>query len=184
MKKLYLYNTLSRKKEEFQPLSKNRVGIYYCGPTVYWTQHIGNLRGSYCTDIVVRIFSYLGYEVDLVRNYTDVGHLSSDADEGEDKMEKGSIREGLTPKEISEKYIRIYEEDTKDLNITEPKYKPRATEYVGEMIQMISELLNAGYAYTTDLAIYFDISKAKNYNKLSRQKIEKNMVSFQLHTLK
>ena len=175
MKNIYLYNTLSRKKEEFHPIHKGKIGIYYCGPTVYWTQHIGNLRGSFCTDIVVRIFSYLGYNVDLVRNYTDVGHLSSDNDEGEDKMEKGSKREGLTPAEIAQKYIEIYENDTKDLNISEPRYKPRATEYINEMIKMTSELLDGTFAYRTDLAIYFDVSKAKNYNKLSRQVMEKNI---------
>ncbi len=175
MKKINLYNTLGRKKEEFRSLNKNKVGIYYCGPTVYWTQHIGNLRGSFCVDIVVRIFSYFGYEVDLVRNYTDVGHLSSDGDEGEDKMEKGAKRDGLSPTEIAQKYIEIYEEDTKDLNIGEPQHKPRATQYIDEMIKMISELLDGGFAYSTDLAIYFDVSKAENYNKLSGQKIEKNI---------
>ena len=175
MEKIYLYNTLSKKKEEFIPLKKGVVGIYYCGPTVYWTQHIGNLRGSFCTDIVRRTFSYFNYEVNLVRNYTDVGHLSSDSDEGEDKMEKGSKREGLSPLQIAQKYIKIYEEDTKELNILTPKYKPRATEYIDEMIKMTSELLEKGYAYSTDLAIYFDVSKTENYNKLSRQKIEKNI---------
>lgn len=174
MKKIYLYNTLSRKKEEFRPVKRNRVGIYYCGPTVYWTQHIGNLRGSFCADIVNRTFDYFGYNVELVRNYTDVGHLSSDNDEGEDKMEKGSKREGLNPSDIAQKYISIYEKDTKALNILEPKFKPKATEHIEEMIKMISELIEKGFAYTTDLAIYFDISKFENYNKLSRQKIEKN----------
>ncbi|MDA3840184.1 MAG: cysteine--tRNA ligase [Patescibacteria group bacterium] len=175
MKKIILYNTLSRKKEEFKPLKKGRVGIYHCGPTVYWTQHIGNLRGSFCTDAVVRIFSYLDYRVSLVRNYTDVGHLSSDNDEGDDKMEKSAKREGLKPAEIAQKYIDLYENDTRELNILEPKYKPKATQYIDEMIKMTAELLDKGYAYTTDLAIYFDISKAKDYNKLSRQNIEKNI---------
>lgn len=175
MENIYLYNTLSRKKEEFKPLSDSKVGIYYCGPTVYWTQHIGNLRGSFCADIVSKTFSYLGYDVSLVRNYTDVGHLSSDSDTGEDKMEKGTKREGLSPLEIAQKYIDIYERDTKLLNISQPKFKPRATEYIDEMIKMISELIEKGYAYSTDLAIYFDVGKAENYNKLSRQKIDKNI---------
>jgi len=175
MKKIFLYNTLSRKKEEFHPIHKDSVSIYYCGPTVYWTQHIGNLRGSFFADIVTRIFSYFAYNVSLVRNYTDVGHLSLDNDEGEDKMEKGAKREGLSPEEIARKYIKIYEEDTKDLNIGEPKYKPKATEHIDEMIKITSELLDKGYAYVTDLAIYFDISKVDDYNKLSHQKMEKNI---------
>ncbi len=175
MKNILLYNTLSREKESFKPIHKGLVGIYYCGPTVYWTQHIGNLRGSFCADIVVRVFSYCGYEVNFVRNYTDVGHLSSDSDTGEDKMEKGVKREKLSPLEIARKYIKTYEEDTHDLNILEPIHKPRATEHVKEMISMISTLVEKGYAYSTDLAIYFDVSKVNDYTKLSHQKIEDNI---------
>lgn len=175
MKNILLYNTLTRKKEQFKPINDKTVGIYYCGPTVYWTQHIGNLRGSFCADIVFRVFSYCGYDVKLVRNYTDVGHLSSDSDTGEDKMEKGVKREKLSPLEIAKKYIEIYEKDTRELNILEPSYKPRATDHVKEMIKMISILLEKGYAYSTELAIYFDVSKADDYTKLSHQKIEDNI---------
>lgn len=175
MSKLYLQNTLTRKKEEFKPIEKGKVRFYYCGPTVYWTQHIGNLRGAFCADTVVRVLKYLNYDVTFVRNYTDVGHLSSDEDQGEDKMEKGAKREGLSPDQIADKYIKVYEEDVRELNYLEPDYKTRATKYIPEMIEFIKILLEKGYAYSTDLAIYFDVTKAKDYTKLSGQKLEKNI---------
>jgi cysteinyl-tRNA synthetase len=166
---LQLYNTLTRKKEEFKPITPGKVLFYHCGPTVYWIQHIGNLRGMTMGDLLVRTLRYLGYEVTHVRNYTDVGHMTSDADTGEDKMEKGVKREGLTPKEIADKYIAQFENDTKALNLLEPTYKPRATEYIDQMIQMVKELLDKGFAYTTDLAVYFDVSKFPHYTQLNRQ---------------
>jgi cysteinyl-tRNA synthetase len=172
---MQFYNTLTRKIEEFKPLKKNKVGLYHCGPTVYWTQHIGNLRGMFCADLAVKTLRYLGYEVKHVRNYTDVGHLTSDGDVGEDKMEKGAKREGLDPKKIAEKYIKIFEKDTRELNIAEPNVKPRATKHINEMIEMVQVLLDKGYAYSTDLAVYFDVSKAKNYTKLSGQILEENI---------
>jgi cysteinyl-tRNA synthetase len=174
MKKILIYNTLKREKEEFKPINLGKLSFYYCGPTVYWTQHIGNLRGSLCADIVHRSFKYLNYDVSMVRNYTDVGHLSSDEDEGEDKMEKSAKKEDLKPEEIADKYIKAYEEDTKKLGILSPKFKPRATENIEEMIDLIQILLVKSYAYSTDLAIYFDISKFEDYTKLSGQKLEKN----------
>jgi len=172
---LKLYNTLTRKKEEFKPIKENEVGFYYCGPTVYWTQHIGNLRGSSCADLVHRILKYLGYQVKMVRNYTDVGHLTSDQDEGEDKVEKAAKQEKKTPEEIAEKYIKIYEQDTKDLNILEPTHRPRATECIEEIVEMTQTLLDKDYAYKTDLAIYFNVSKAENYTGLSGQKTEEQI---------
>ena len=176
---LKLYNTLVRRKEIFKPLKKGKVSLYYCGPTVYWTQHIGNLRGLFCADTVVRTLRYLGYEVKSVRNYTDVGHLTGDnlgdADAGEDKIEQAARKENLSPQEIANKYIAIYEQDAKDLNMLEPTAKPRATECVPEMIDMIQTLSDKGYAYPTDLAVYFDVSKAKNYTRLSGQKIEEQI---------
>lgn len=172
---LKLYNTLTRQKEVFKPIKKNQVSFYECGPTVYWTQHIGNMRGMFCADIVVRVLKYLGYQVKYVRNYTDVGHLTSDQDEGEDKMEKAARQEKLNPQEIAEKYIKIFEKDVADLNILEPNVKPRATQCIEEMIGMVQTLLDKGFAYTTDLAVYFDISKAKNYNQLSGQKLEEKV---------
>ncbi|NOQ68280.1 cysteine--tRNA ligase [Patescibacteria group bacterium] len=172
---MILYNTLTKKLEEFKPIKKGVVKLYHCGPTVYWTQHIGNLRGMFCADLTVRTLRYLGYKVKHVRNYTDVGHLTSDEDAGEDKMEKGARREGLKPEEIAKKYIGIFEQDTRELNMLEPTVKPRATEHIEEMIDMTQILINKGYAYSTDLAVYFDVSKAKNYTKLSGQVLEKNI---------
>ena len=169
---LKLYNTLTRKKEIFKPIKKDSVSFYYCGPTVYWTQHIGVMFGSVCADLINRTLQYLNYKVKSVRNYTDVGHLTSDQDEGQDKIEKAAQREKLDPQKIADKYIKIFEQDVKDLNILEPSIKPKATEYIQEMIEMTQTLLNKKYAYQTDLAIYFDISKAKNYTQLSGQKIE------------
>ncbi len=172
---MQFYNTYTKKVEEFKPLEKNKAGLYHCGPTVYWTQHIGNLRGMFCADLAVKTLRYLGYEVKHIRNYTDVGHLTSDGDEGEDKMEKGVRREGLDPEKIAEKYIKIFEKDTAELNIAEPTVKPRATKHIKEMIEMVQTLLDKGYAYATDLAVYFDISKAKDYTKLSGQVLEENI---------
>jgi cysteinyl-tRNA synthetase len=120
-------------------------------------------------DLVVRSLRRLGYDVTFVRNYTDVGHLTSDEDEGEDKLEKGARREGVTPEAIAAKYIAQYEDDITALNITPPQIVPRATEHVDEIIAMVASLLEKGYAYTTDLAVYFDVSKAKDYTRLSRQ---------------
>lgn len=179
--KLFLYNTLSRKKEEFKAIKpacagrKGQATFYHCGPTVYWTQHIGNLRGMTCGDIVVRVLRYLSYDVKHVRNYTDVGHLTSDEDLGEDKMEKAAKRDKLSPREIAEKYIKIFENDTAELNLTEPTKKPKATEFIKEMIEMTQTLMDKGFAYATDLAIYFDVSLAKDYTKLSGQKLEENI---------
>ena len=172
---IYLYNTLDRKKELFKPLQDGKVSFYQCGPTVYWTQHIGNMRAMVLADLVNRTFKYFGNNVRFVRNYTDVGHLSSDQDAGVDKMEKAANRESSTPIDIANKYIKIFENDTKELNILEPTFKPRATNYIDEMIDMVKILLDKGFAYSTDLAIYFNISKAKDYTKLSGQNLEKNI---------
>ena len=169
-----LYNTLTRKIEEFKPIEEKKVRFYHCGPTVYWVQHIGNLRAMTWADFIRRSFIYLGYAVRFVRNYTDVGHLTSDQDQGEDKMEKGAKREGLTPKQIADKYISIFEKDTKALNILEPDYKPRASEYIDQMQKMIKILLGEGCAYITSLAVVYDVSKFPNYNKLNHQKLELN----------
>ncbi len=176
VKTVSLFNTLSKKKEVFEPIISGKVKIYQCGPTVYWTQHIGNMRAMVISDLLVRTFKYLDYEVKFVRNYTDVGHLTSDGDDGEDKMEKGVQREGKTPNEIAQKYINIFEEDISGMNTLAPDFKPRATEYVQEMIEMVRVLLEKGFAYTTPLAVYFDISKAKDYTRLSGQILENNIV--------
>ncbi len=169
-----LYNTLSRKLEEFKSLEPSQVKFYHCGPTVYWVQHIGNMRAVVWSDLIRRSLEFLDYKVTFVRNYTDVGHLTSDEDQGEDKMEKGAKREGLSPDEIANKYIKIFDEDIKKLNILRPDFRPRATEYIEPMIEMIKTLLDKKHAYITDLAIYFDVSTFKNYNKLNKQKMDLN----------
>lgn len=169
-----IYNTLSRTFQDFSSLKEKKIKFYHCGPTVYWVQHIGNLRAMTWADFIRRSLIYLGYSVKFVRNYTDVGHLTSDEDRGEDKMEKGAKREGLTPRQIADKYIKIFESDTKSLNIIEPDYKPRASEYIKEMQEMIKVLLDKGFAYITDLAVVYDVSKFPNYNKLNHQKLELN----------
>jgi len=172
MHQVNIYNTLGRKKEEFKPIKTGEVLMYHCGPTVYWTQHLGNMRAMVLADLIVRSFEYIGYQVKLTRNYTDVGHLTSDGDEGEDKMETSAKKEKLDPAQIANKYIKVFENDIHALNITDPEFKPRATEIIQDMIRTIQILIDKGYAYQTDLAIYFDVSQAKNYTKLSGQKIE------------
>jgi len=170
-----VFNTLSKNKEEFIPIKSGKILIYQCGPTVYWTQHIGNMRAVFVGDIINRTFKYLGYKVNFVRNYTDVGHLTSDGDFGEDKMDKGARREKISPNEIAEKYIKEYERDIKDLNTLPANSTPKATEYILQMKSLIKILLKKKFAYETELGIYFDTSKAKDYTKLSGQKIDFNI---------
>ncbi len=167
-----IYNTLTRSKQEFKPIKDGKVLMYHCGPTVYWTQHIGNMRAMILADLVVRTFKYLDYKIKLVRNYTDVGHLTSDSDEGEDKMEKAAKRENLDPLKIAKKYIKIFEADIKSLNILEADKKPRATKCIKDNIKFIKILLEKDFAYQTDLVIYFDVSKFEKYGELSGQKLE------------
>lgn len=173
---LKLLNSISKKKEDFIPLEKGKVKMYHCGPTVYWDQHIGNMRGMMMGDLLRRTLIYLGFDVKYVQNYTDFGHLTSDADEGEDKMEKASKRENLDPLSIADKYIKQFDKDTGMLNIIEPSIKARATSYLDEMIKMIGELLDKGFAYISPMAIYFDVSKFKNYTALSGQVLEDNII--------
>lgn len=175
-----LYNTETKSLQAFQPQEPGKVSFYQCGPTVYWNQHIGNLRAMVMADVIRRTFLYSGYDVKFVRNYTDVGHLTGDnvgdADSGEDRMAKGARREGLSPDEIADKYIRSFEKDCTALNILPPDVTPRATSYIPSMIAMVEELLAKGYAYTTPKAVYFDVTKAKDYTRLSGQKLEQNQV--------
>ncbi len=176
---LKIKNTLTKKKEIFTPIEKNKIRFYQCGPTVYWNQHIGNMRAVVLADFINRSLKYLGYKVNFVRNYTDVGHLSGDndgdADTGEDRMEKAAKRENKSPEEIANFYISQYESDIKKLNALSPNSTPKATEYISEQIQMVSDLLEKGFAYKTKLGIYFDTSKAKDYGRLSGQIIEQNI---------
>ena len=165
---LKLYNTFTREKEDFRPISGKKVGIYSCGPTVYWYQHIGNLRTYVFSDTLRRVLDYDDYKVKQVMNITDVGHLTSDADTGEDKMEKAAAKEGKTAKEISEYYWKIFRDDFKKLNIGEPDIWARATEHIKEQIDLIKKLEEKGYTYKTSDGIYFDTSKFQKYGQLAR----------------
>ncbi len=172
---LTVYNTLTRRKEKFKPLKDKKVTFYHCGPTLYWTQHLGNLRAVVLADLIRRGLEYLGYQVKMARNYTDVGHLASDQDQGEDKIERSARREKKSPKEIVKKFLKIFENDLKELNVIPPEKKPFASGEIKGIQKMIKILLDKGYAYQTDLAIYFQVSKAKDYYRLSGQKGEKNI---------
>ncbi len=163
---LSLYNSLSKQKESFHPLTPGHVGLYTCGPTVYDYAHIGNLRTYIFEDILKRVLKYNNYQVNHVMNITDVGHLTDDADNGEDKMEKGSKREGKTAWEIAEFYTQKFQENLKDLNILEPSIWCKATDHIPEQIAMVQTLTEKGYTYTTSDGIYFDTTKNADYGKL------------------
>jgi len=167
------YNTLTRKKEIFKSIKDKEVGLYTCGPTVYWFAHIGNLRTYIFEDILKRVLEYNGLRVKHVMNITDVGHLTSDADAGEDKMEKGAKREGKTAWEIAEFYTKVFKEDIKNLNIKEPTIWTKATDYIKEQIELIEILEKKGFTYKISDGIYFDSSKIKDYGKLSGKKPKK-----------
>jgi len=156
MQKVFLYNTATRQKEEFKPIKGNEVGIYSCGPTVYSSPHIGNMYAYICWDVLVRSLKYLGYEPKQVVNITDVGHLTDDADEGIDKMEKGSKKEGLSAKDLAKKYELEFMENLKELNIEVPWKMPRATENIEEQIDLIKKIEANGFTYKTSDGLYFD----------------------------
>ena len=162
-----IYNTLTRKIQDFLPLKPGEVSIYTCGPTVYNYAHIGNLRTYIFEDFLVRTFEFLGYKVKRVMNITDVGHLTSDNDEGDDKIEMGAIREGKTAQDIADFYTEAFFNDFKELNCKIPQYIPKATEHIKEMVEMIKKLEDKGYTYKTSDGIYFDTSKFKDYYKLA-----------------
>jgi len=170
-----LYNTLTRKKETLKPIKKGRIGFYSCGPTVYNYAHIGNLRTYIFTDVLKRSLEFCGLKVKQVMNITDVGHLTSDADEGEDKLETGAKREGKTVWEIAKFYEKEFFKDTDALNIKKPSKTVRATDCIKDQIKLIEKIAKAGYTYETDLALYFDISKFKDYGKLSGQSLEEKL---------
>lgn len=169
---LKLYNTLTRKKETFKPIEEGEVGMYSCGPTVYWYQHIGNLKAYIFSDLLKRVLEFDGYKVKHVINITDVGHLTSDADEGEDKMEKAAAKEGKTAQDIANYYFNLFVEDLKKLNIILPNVWCKATEHIKEQIELIKKLEAKGYIYKTSDGMYFDTSKFKDYGKLAKLNIE------------
>ncbi|UCD21062.1 MAG: cysteine--tRNA ligase [archaeon] len=169
---LKLYNTLTRKKEEFKPIRKGFAGIYSCGPTVYWFQHIGNLRAYVAWDILKRVLKYDGYKVKHVMNVTDVGHLTSDQDEGEDKVEKAAKKEGKSASEITHYYFDVFSRDFSKLNLLNPEIWAWATKHISEQIDLIKKLEKKGLTYRTSDGIYFDTSKFKQYGKLGKIKKE------------
>ena len=170
--KLTFYNTLTRKKEEFHSIDENRVRMYSCGPTVYSYAHIGNFRTYIFMDTLRRVLKYNGYELKHVMNITDVGHLESDADEGEDKMEKAARKEKKDPYEIANFYTKIFLKDMEKLNIDKPEIITKATENISQIIDYVKEIIKNGYAYETSKGIYFDISKLDKYPVLSNRKLD------------
>lgn len=169
---LKLYNTLTKQKEEFKPLEGNEVRIYTCGPTVYSFAHIGNFRAYVFMDTLRRVLKENGYTLKHVMNITDVGHLESDADEGEDKMEKAARKENKDPYEIAAYYTDIFFRDMGRLNIERPEIIAKATDHISDMLEFVKTLVKNGYAYETSKAIYFDISKLDKYPVLSNRNLD------------
>lgn len=170
--RIKLYNTLTRKKEDFVPIKGNEVRMYSCGPTVYSYAHIGNFRSYVFVDNLRRILEYNGYKLKHVMNITDVGHLESDADEGEDKMVKAAKKEHKSPYEIAEFYTKVFFADMDKLHIERPEIIAKATEHIPDMLEFVKEIIKNGYAYETSTAIYFDVSKLDKYPVLSNRNIE------------
>jgi len=169
---LDLYNSLTRRKEEFKPLKEGRVGIYVCGPTVYGHAHLGHAKSYVSFDVLIRYLRYLDYDVTYVQNITDVGHLTDDADEGEDKIVAAAKKEKMHPMALAEYYTRSYFEDMDRLNCVRPDISPRASGHILEQIGLVTTLLKKGYAYVVNGSVYFDVSKFKDYGKLSGRNVE------------
>ncbi len=168
--KLLIYNTLSRKKEVFEPVNPPNVGLYVCGPTVYGDAHLGHARPAICFDLLFRYLKHLGYKVRYVRNITDVGHLENDTDTGEDKIAKKARLEQLEPMEIAQFYTESYHENMNRLNVQSPSIEPRASGHIMEQLDMIDRINKSGFAYEIDGSVYFDVEKyneKNNYGKLS-----------------
>lgn len=169
---IYFYNTLTKTKEKFEPINKEEVRMYSCGPTVYKDASIGNMRTYIMNDIIKRVLKYNGYKIKHAMNITDVGHLVSDADEGEDKMLKSAREMQKSPYEIAKYYTKLFMEDLEKLNIETPEVVCKATDNINDMIKYVQKLLENGYAYETSTAIYFDVSKLDEYGILSGIKLE------------
>ena len=174
---LQIFNSLGRELEEFIPLTKGRVHIYVCGPTVYDYPHIGHAKSYISFDVVVRYFRYLGYKVRYVQNITDVGHL---LDDGEDRILKGAKREKLEPMELVERYTRAYFEAMDALNVMRPDISPHAAAHIPEQIEWVKTLLEKGYAYEVNGSVYFDISKWPDYGKLSGRNVDEQQAGARL----
>ncbi|HZY10055.1 MAG TPA: cysteine--tRNA ligase [Bacteroidota bacterium] len=169
---LQIYNTLTRRKDQFKPLNEGRVGMYVCGPTVYGHSHIGHAKSYVSFDVIVRYLRYLGYKVRYVQNITDVGHLLGDTNEGEDRILKQSAIEQKHPMEVAESYTRSYFEDMDMLGIIRADIFPRATGHITEQIELIMKLIEKGYAYEVNGSVYFDLSRDSEYGKLSGRSTE------------
>ena len=177
-KQLFLYNSLSKSKEEFKAITPPFVGLYVCGPTVYSDVHLGNIRSFLAFDIVFRHLTYLGYKVRYARNITDVGHLQADSDDGEDKIEKRARLEKIEPMEIVQKYTNGFHDTTKIFNLLNPSIEPTATGHIIEQIQMIERIIKNGFAYEVNGSVYFDVKKYSeqhNYGILSGRKVEEQL---------
>jgi cysteinyl-tRNA synthetase len=172
-KPIYLYNTLTRNKDLFQSINPSRVGIYSCGPTVYKDIHIGNFRTFVMTDLLRRMFEYNGYDVLLIRNITDVGHLQNDTEEsGEDKLEQEARKTGRSAYEIAAYYTERYMQDSVEMNILPPQLNPKATDHIAEMTAMTEQLVERGLAYTRNGNVYYDVSRFPSYGALSGNTVE------------
>ncbi|HPB84201.1 MAG: cysteine--tRNA ligase [Bacteroidota bacterium] len=173
--KLFIYNTLTRKKEEFKPLHAPHVGMYVCGPTVYGDAHLGHARPAITFDILFRYLTHLGYKVRYVRNITDVGHLEHDSDDGEDKIAKKARLEKLEPMEVVQYYTLRYHKAMEKLNVLPPSIEPHASGHIIEQIEFVKKILDAGYAYESEGSVYFDVEKYNkeyHYGKLSGRNID------------
>ena len=173
--KLFIYNTLSRKKEEFKPITPGRVGMYVCGPTVYGDAHLGHARPAITFDLLFRYLQHLGYKVRYVRNITDVGHLEHDADDGEDKIAKKARLEQLEPMEVAQYYTNRFHDAMKQLNVLPPSIEPHATGHIIEQIELVRQIMDNGYAYESQGSVYFDVekyNKTYHYGKLSGRNLD------------
>lgn len=176
--KIQLYNTLSRRKEIFEPLNPPHVGLYVCGPTVYGDAHLGHARPAITFDLVFRYMKYLGYKVRYVRNITDVGHLENDSDQGEDKVAKKARLEQLEPMEVVQYYTLRYHKNMEQLNVLPPSIEPHASGHIIEQIELVKRILESGFAYEVNGSVYFDVVKYDaeyNYGKLSGRSIEETL---------
>ena len=173
--KLFIHNTLTRKKEEFKPLHPGRVGMYVCGPTVYGDPHLGHARPAITFDLLFRLLKNEGYKVRYVRNITDVGHLEHDADEGEDKIAKKAKLEQLEPMEVAQHYSNRFHKAMDDLNVLPPSIEPQASGHIIEQEALVQKILDNGYAYECNGSIYFDVEKYNtkyHYGILSGRNLE------------
>lgn len=184
MPMLSIYNTLTKSKQEFESLNPGKVGMYTCGPTVYDYLHIGNIRAYLTADILRRYLEYSGYEVRMIKNVTDVGHLTDDdiaqGDSGEDKIEKKALAEKKTPAEIADFYEKYFHDTEKEMNILPAHYFPRATAHVPQMIKMIETLVAKGFAYEKNGNVFYDVTKFPEYGKLSGNTLENLKVGARL----